>query len=264
MSAPSQWADLAPRVISGVIMLIVGALAVYFGGWPFRGLIWAIGGLMMWELARMFDAEFPLGLGLIGALTLALSDLISGLTMTPLFIVPLIIAATFVAVGQVKSDRVRFGAYTAWILAGSLALMTLRLQDGIVWALWLILVVIMSDVAGYFAGRMLGGPKFWPAISPKKTWSGTIAGWLGAAVIGLIFMGPTGAGVMLIPLSMLTGFAGQMGDIAQSAIKRRKGVKDSSDLLPGHGGVFDRFDAMLGASTFVALLWITGWVPALS
>ena len=107
---------------------------------------------------------------------------------------------------------------------------------------------------GYFAGRSLGGPKFWPAISPKKTWSGTVAGWVGAALVGLGFVVFTGAGWGLIVLSPLVSFAGQMGDIAESWIKRRTGVKDSSRLIPGHGGVLDRFDALIGAVVLVMLL----------
>jgi phosphatidate cytidylyltransferase len=93
--------------------------------------------------------------------------------------------------------------------------------------------VIASDVLGYFAGRILGGPKFWPRVSPKKTWSGTVAGWVGAAGVGL-GSGPRGLGsAALVWVSPLVAFAGQMGDIAESAIKRRAGVKDSLEPDPG-------------------------------
>ena len=115
-------------------------------------------------------------------------------------------------------------------------------------------VVIATDIAGYFAGRLFGGPKFWPRISPKKTWSGTIAGWVGAAAIGWIFMAKTGSGVELIGISVALSMASQMGDIAESAVKRRMGVKDSSNLLPGHGGVYDRFDGLLGAAFLLVIV----------
>ena len=116
------------------------------------------------------------------------------------------------------------------------------------------LVVVVTDVAGYFAGRIIGGPKFWPAVSPKKTWAGTTAGWLAAAVVGVVF--GIGSGVMgtLVLASVLLSFASQLGDIAESAIKRRVGVKDSSTLIPGHGGLLDRFDGMLGAALALLLL----------
>jgi phosphatidate cytidylyltransferase len=152
-----------------------------------------------------------------------------------------------------------------WILVGCYAFLELRLLDGLGWALWLVTVVVATDVAGYFAGRLIGGPKFWPRISPKKTWSGTAAGWVAAAIVGLIFSGGmTQAGWVLIPLSVAVSFASQMGDIAQSAAKRRKGIKDSSNLIPGHGGVFDRFDGMLGASVFIIPFWLFGAVLGVS
>ena len=129
--------------------------------------------------------------------------------------------------------------------------------------LWLVAVVVASDVLGYFAGRMLGGPKFWPAISPKKTWSGTVAGWIGAALVGLVVVLTTGAGWALVPLSALVAFAGQMGDIAESWVKRRAGVKDASALIPGHGGVLDRFDALIGAVVLVMALGLVAPVAGL-
>ena len=99
--------------------------------------------------------------------------------------------------------------------------------------LWLVLLVAATDILGYFAGRILGGPKFWPRVSPKKTWSGTVAGWIGAALIGWVFMARTGSGVELIAISVALSMASQMGDIAESAIKRHVGVKDSSTCCPG-------------------------------
>jgi phosphatidate cytidylyltransferase len=122
------------------------------------------------------------------------------------------------------------------------------------------MIVIASDVLGYFAGRIIGGPRFWPAVSPKKTWSGTVAGWAGAALVGLWFVAMAGQGPWLIAFSALTALAAQMGDIAESAIKRRAGVKDSSSLIPGHGGVLDRLDALIGAAVFV-LAWGLAGLP---
>ncbi len=111
---------------------------------------------------------------------------------------------------------------------------------------------------------MIGGPKFWPSISPKKTWSGTSAGWVGAGVIGIIFALYTDTGLGLVVISMVVAFASQLGDIAESFIKRKMGVKDSSSLIPGHGGLLDRFDGMLGASVFLlVLMQFIGFPPGL-
>jgi len=137
-------------------------------------------------------------------------------------------------------------------LAG-ISLISVRGNLGFGWILWLICVVVVTDVAGYFAGKMLGGPKLWPRVSPKKTWSGTLAGWVGAGVVGALFSTLAGAGTALILISVLMSMTSQAGDIAESALKRRTGVKDSSALIPGHGGVMDRFDGMLGAALFVLL-----------
>jgi phosphatidate cytidylyltransferase len=129
------------------------------------------------------------------------------------------------------------------------------------WLIWLVLVVVVTDIAGYFAGRIIGGPKFWPAVSPKKTWSGTIAGWVCAAIVGMVFLRFTTAGPDLPWISAALSLASQLGDIAESAIKRRMGVKDSSHLIPGHGGLLDRFDGLLGASLLMLLVALIVIVP---
>ena len=139
------------------------------------------------------------------------------------------------------------------MIAG-LGLVILRDTYGFIWVAWLALVVIASDVLGYFAGKVIGGPKFWPKVSPKKTWSGTLAGWLGAALVAVVYVMMGYAGWQLVSISIAIAIAGQMGDVAESALKRRSGVKDSSNILPGHGGMFDRFDAMLGASLFLLVI----------
>ena len=124
--------------------------------------------------------------------------------------------------------------------------------QGTAW--WIVILVVLSDVLGYFVGRAVGGPKFWPKVSPKKTWSGTLAGWAAAAAIGAIYVLATGARWELVGVSIAISMASQLGDVAESAVKRRMGVKDASNIIPGHGGVMDRFDAMLGASVFLMLV----------
>ncbi|NNF71461.1 MAG: phosphatidate cytidylyltransferase, partial [Rhodobacteraceae bacterium] len=147
-----------------------------------------------------------------------------------------------------------YALYTVMIMLAGYGLMILRDDFGFIWLLWLVCIVMVADVMGYFAGRFIGGPKFWPKVSPKKTWSGTVAGWIGAAIVAVAFIAATGTGIELIGISIAIAMAGQLGDIAESAVKRKCAVKDSSSLIPGHGGLFDRFDALLGASVFLLLV----------
>ena len=260
----SSFGDLRARVISGAAMAAVGVAAVWAGGLVFAALVAVLCGLMVWELACMLAPEAErhrtLGAGLVaGAGLLAAALWLSG----PMQVLALLILVAMLAYALGPERRLA-APYLALILLAGLGLVILRAGYGWDWVLWLVLVVVGSDVAGYFAGRVIGGPKLWPRVSPKKTWSGTVAGWVLAALIGWVFMGILDASVGLILASVLVGMAGQAGDIAESAIKRHAGVKDSSNLIPGHGGVMDRFDAMIAAAVIVLILAVTGALDALA
>ena len=259
MTASPRWSDLVPRLLSGVVMIAVGAGAIWVGGLSFAALVSVLAGLMIWEGASMFGALDAVRSGVLATMALALALWLPGMMA-----LPLLLAAALVAASTIERECGPFLALALWSLVGCYAMGLLRAEAGLIWVLWLVAVVVISDVAGYFMGRILGGAKFWPRVSPKKTWSGTISGWVGSGVIGLLFAEPTGAGLVLVPVSMFVGFAGQMGDIAESAVKRLRGIKDSSNLIPGHGGVLDRFDAMLGAALVVMFLWMVGVLPSVT
>lgn len=167
---------------------------------------------------------------------------------------PFLLLPSIAGIAVLRRNRTLYMVFAALIIIAAYGLAVQRNDFGFSVMLWLALVVIVTDVAGYFAGRFIGGPKFWPRVSPKKTWSGTVAGWVGAAFVGICFMSPLNVGIAIIGISIAVSMASQMGDIAESAVKRKMGVKDSSNLIPGHGGVFDRFDGMLGASVFLLLI----------
>ena len=251
MAASQKWDDLVTRLGSAVVMIAVGLVAIWIGGWVFGALVALICGAMVWELARMIGGTQPVALLLGG---LAGGCLLVAGFIPPGFALPLLMAPAFVGLSQLKRHRALFMPFGTAVLLSGFGMVALRADFGLTWLMWLVIVVVVTDVAGYFAGRMIGGPKFWPRVSPKKTWSGTVAGWIGAAIVGLIFwvFGLSGANV--IGVSIAVSMASQMGDIAESAMKRRVGVKDSSSLIPGHGGLLDRFDGMLGAALFLLLV----------
>ena len=108
-----------------------------------------------------------------------------------------------------------------------------------------------------FCGKYFGGRKFWPAVSPKKTWSGTAGGWVAATLTGVVCVLAINLPPDIIWISVFVSMFSQGGDIVESALKRQMKIKDSSQLIPGHGGVFDRFDGMLGAGALCFLVAIT-------
>jgi phosphatidate cytidylyltransferase len=159
------------------------------------------------------------------------------------------------------------GARTAWIALGAAyagamlaAPLLLRADEamGFVAMIFLFAVVWATDVAAYFAGRLMGGPKLWPAVSPKKTWSGAITGAAAATVAGLMVAAFAGVGDpwAIAALSLVLSIFAQLGDLFESALKRRFGAKDASHLIPGHGGVMDRLDGFLTAALAAAVVGV--------
>lgn len=247
-----QWSDLAARMGSGAAMVVVGLTGIFMGGHVFHVMVAIICALMAWELVGMLNPDRPnakvqMGL-LVGFATLAAMYLPLGFAM------PLLLAPALVGFGQLEKNRTIFMCFTVMIMLAGFGMVQVRDGYGFGWMMWLVLVVVVTDVVGYFAGRAIGGPKFWPRVSPKKTWSGTAAGWVGAAIVGLIFSINTGVSLQLVGVSVAVSMASQMGDMAESGMKRRTGVKDSSNLIPGHGGLLDRFDGMLGAALFLLII----------
>ncbi|MFD2739376.1 phosphatidate cytidylyltransferase [Sulfitobacter aestuarii] len=255
-----RWSDLTVRLSSGAALVVIGSLGIWLGGHVFHLMVALICGLMIWELVRMLRPE-ALGtqrlLGILAGVALGLS------VYLPLgFGLPLLLAPAMIGFGQLERHRTIYMAFTVMILLAGFGMMQIRDDAGFFWLLWLVVVVVVTDVVGYFAGRALGGPKFWPRVSPKKTWSGTVSGWVGAALVGLLFALTTEAGLQIVGISVAVSMASQMGDMAESGMKRRLGVKDSSNLIPGHGGLMDRFDGMLGAALLILIIGqFVGFLP---
>lgn len=253
--AIGKWADLWPRLMSAVVMIGLGGLSIWAGGVWAHGLIAVLAGLIIWEVTRMMRPEQPMiavMMALISTVILFyLSETYSPTALGPfLLLVPGLLAARLI-----KPRRgVAFITANA-VLWASWVLILVRDLYGISWTLWLVGLVVLTDIAGYFAGRIIGGPKLIARFSPKKTWSGAVAGWVAAGLLGLWMADQLGLSLIsAFSLSVLVSMGSQAGDITQSALKRAVGVKDSSSLIPGHGGVYDRFDGMIGAALVILVM----------
>ena len=248
--ASAKFQDLGRRVASALVLLLLAGFAIWSGGIVLKLFVGLLAGAAAWELARMCGSPQPL---VVGGLTFA--AVISASLVTWEMRAPFILAAVGVSYGLVNENKKLFVVSHVLIAAGALAFLLVATTKGLNWLLWMIGVVVLTDIAGYFAGKLFGGPKFWPSLSPNKTWSGTAAGWVAAAIFGALMLGPLNAAASLILVSGLMSFASQLGDIFQSMMKRRSGIKDSSNLIPGHGGVWDRFDGLLAAALVFWLLF---------
>ncbi|SMO52090.1 phosphatidate cytidylyltransferase [Paracoccus laeviglucosivorans] len=264
---PGKWADLRKRFGWGALLLVLGIILLLSSGMWMRLGVSLIAGLMMWELARLtawrhpefHSPRHPVLIGTLSGLVLLAMLVLPGDWPLLLMLVPIIAGLS----GTHSHERVGYVLFTVSILGAAYALVAMREAMGLPTVFWIVATVVQSDVLGYFVGRKLGGRKFWPSISPKKTWSGTLAGWGGAffLAVGLLLTGEAPWSVLLIGPAL--AIAGQFGDIAESWLKRRVGAKDSSALIPGHGGAMDRFDAMCGALLLALILMLVHLLPVI-
>jgi phosphatidate cytidylyltransferase len=250
--APLSANNLLLRVISAMVLAPLALVAAYIGGWPFA-LFWGIAALVvLWEwMTMVVGPNFRLLL-LSSAAAIAVADFLAwlGRPVTALFMIGLGAIA-----GAVFAPRER----RLWVLAGTgyaggmaLAPVFLRADAdfGFVAILLLFAIVWTTDVVAYFAGRAFGGPKLWPAVSPKKTWSGAICGTVGAIAIALFVAAQFGSfdRIAIIGVALLLSVLAQTGDLFESWVKRRFDAKDSSHIIPGHGGAMDRLDGFWAAA----------------
>ncbi|MEM8740125.1 MAG: phosphatidate cytidylyltransferase [Pseudomonadota bacterium] len=248
--------DLFIRTLTGLALGAVTLAAVAAGGVWTALLFGLAAGAMIWELARITQTPVAASMMILMAAGFA-SVLVTEAVLFRYGALVLALGAGLALTTGLRRDPALLGGY-AWIGVAMCCVEGLRDDPlyGFEAVLWLFLTVIASDVGGYFGGRLIGGPKLWPALSPKKTWAGSLAGMALAAVTGAVFSRlTTGTFVHEVaPVSALVAFVAQLGDLGESAFKRRYGAKDSSGLLPGHGGVLDRLDALMAAAIVSAAL----------
>lgn len=213
------WRDLRTRVLSAAVIAPVGLGALWLGGYVWLGLIvlLAVGMAAEWiTMSSVFRRQGKAPQGLIALVGLC-------------YLAPATIALIWIR------DDAMVG------------------RDNM---LFVLLVVWASDIGAYLAGRLIGGPKLAPLVSPGKTWSGAVGGLISACLVGVAAVSPSGHGAALNAACVAggLGIAAQLGDLLESHLKRRFGVKDSGWLIPGHGGLLDRLDGMLTAAPLAAFL----------
>lgn len=177
-------------------------------------------------------------------------------------------AAAFLASRGAASAGLRLwsgaGVLYAGALVFSVGVLRASLFHGFVAIIWLFAVVWATDIMAYFGGRLIGGPKLWPRVSPSKTWSGFFCGVASGALCGLALAPSSSTVPVVAGLSLAAAIVSQGGDLFESAAKRHFGVKDASALIPGHGGVMDRLDGFTAAALFALVVGVShvGWVSA--
>lgn len=254
---------LGTRILAAILLLPPVLAAVWFGSLFFELLVALVAILMAWEWERLCADVFTPS-GIIIAVAGAAAALL-GAVHALLALALVALAAVAVVVERRWSDRPR----PLWVAAGALyigvpvvALVWLRAEPtiGREALLWLLFLVWATDTGAYAAGRGIGGPRLAPRVSPKKTWAGLLGGMAAAAAVGAAMAGPTqlGGTAMLAAASALLAVVAQLGDLAESAVKRHFGLKDSSAIIPGHGGLFDRLDGLLAAAPVVAVVTALG------
>jgi phosphatidate cytidylyltransferase len=247
--------NLIRRVVAALVLAPVAVAIAYAGGWLWTLLVTlaAIGLYVEWLM--IVDVARQTRVVASGAVALAISGLCLALGRIDGSLLALALGLAAVALlspGRRNWIATGFG-YAA---AAQIASVLVRLDQvwGFVALILVLLVVWVTDIGGYFAGRGIGGPKLWPRVSPKKTWAGAVGGFVASLLIAAGFaafgLGKTGP---LLLLGAVLSIASQLGDLFESAVKRRFGVKDSSHIIPGHGGLMDRLDGFVAAVVLAAV-----------
>lgn len=263
-AAKRSLSEAGVRTISALVLAPFVLAATYVGTPLFELLVAAAALAMSWEWSRMCNAgRFEAAGGVFAATVL----LALALGATGGYDIAVVVLGTG-AIATAITARAAGAGHPGWSTVGviavgvcCLALIWLRTAPvaGMAAIFWLLGTIWVTDIGAYVTGRLLGGPKLAPRISPNKTWAGLLGGVVCAALWGAAWGALTGAGMAgAIVISAITAVVAQAGDLGVSAVKRRFGVKDASRLIPGHGGMLDRVDGfLLTAPAIVGLAVIT-------
>lgn len=248
------------RIITAIIAMAIFIPLVVIGNWPFTVAIYIMATIGLFELLRMRGIKFFSVPGIITWTTLAVLlmpsnignqvyDLIGYTKIELTFIaVLLLLIYTVLVKNRYTFDHVGFSVLgTLYVAIGFYYLIETR-HFGLEFVVYALIVIWTTDTGAYFVGRKFGKRKLWPDISPNKTIEGSIGGIVFAIIFACLFqyfVPVTSSYIVLIGVTILASIVGQLGDLVESALKRHYDVKDSGNLLPGHGGILDRFDSLL-------------------
>ena len=250
--------ELVLRVCSALVLVPLAIGTAYLGGWAFA-LFWGAAAIgVLWEWISLVAPSEERSMLLIGGAALALAVALAGMGHALAAIVVLAMGALGVAALTLAQRRAWIAG--AVVYAGALAVAPIVLrtdeEEGFLAVIFLFAIVWMTDIGAYFAGRALGGPKLVPQVSPNKTWAGAVGG-LVAAILAAVAVANLAALTAIFALAVLAlalSVFAQGGDLFESLLKRRFHAKDSSHLIPGHGGLMDRLDGFVTASVAAALI----------
>jgi phosphatidate cytidylyltransferase len=228
------------------------------GGLFFAAIVLVVAAIALWEWTAVTRSDDPAWLraGALAALIAGLAAVAFEVDWIPLGVAALVLLTLSAGFFHRSAAWIGFGV--VYVSVPCTGFMLLRQAEpwGLAAVVFVLMVVWATDIGAFFGGRAIGGPKLWPRVSPKKTWSGALSGVVAAMAAGGVTIALAGAGrvaaagvALAIPLSI----ACQAGDLLESAVKRRFGAKDSGHVIPGHGGVLDRVDGLFGAA---ALAWL--------
>lgn len=240
----TAWRDLRPRVLSAMVMVVVAGACIGLGGIAYILMVLLAMGGMAAEASQLFRQPVRSWRGSLYVLWAVCAGLSAACGHWSYFILFCVSACVFGA---------PLCAVMCVIIMAGTALLWLR-QESFWPVLFVVAVVVASDTSAYMAGRLIGGPKLAPRISPGKTRSGAAGGLVGAVLMGggIAYLSGLGGASQALLWGGVLGLSAQLGDLAESALKRALGVKDSGTLLPGHGGLLDRFDGLVVAAPIAA------------
>ena len=266
---PIRRSDLPTRFAAGVVMIAVAVAATWFGGWWFRALAAAAAAAMLIEWADIHRVDriwAYVGAALLAAVLLGGSEYLypvgqweleaDAQTLSPNWLGFGAVALAALLIGLVSRRLAMIGG-ALYVGIPSFAMLGLSWVWEI-YVFWVFIVTWATDILAYFAGRGIGGPKLAPRISPNKTWAGLVGGVVGAGLFGWATAWWFEMEPLFYWIGAPMGAVAQAGDLYESWVKRRAGVKDSGTLLPGHGGVLDRLDGLLAVALATSLLMMAG------